>query len=157
MHVSRVVPHKQLSAGVVVVHPDGEHTRLLVLRAFDQWDFPKTAAPEGGDPFSSALRELEDATGIVDPFLNWGQDYCETVPHDDGRVSRYYLAQARGGDVTLRTPSGEGAEDYGYRWVTAEEAEDLLPPRLAIVLDWVLARLASDDLRGPEDGQAKGE
>ena len=90
----------------------------------------------------TALRELEDATGIVDPALHWGEDYRETVAFEDGRVSRYYLAQASDNEVTLRVPAGEAAEDHGYRWVTVEEAEDLLPPRLAIVLDWVVARLA---------------
>jgi bis(5'-nucleosidyl)-tetraphosphatase len=27
-------------------------------------------------------------------------------------------------------------EHHEYRWVSFDEAEDLLPPRLAIVLDW---------------------
>ena len=89
----------------------------------------------------------EDATGIADPALHWGEDYRETVAFDDGRVSRYYLAQASDNEVTLRVPAGEAAEDYGYRWVTVEEAEDLLPPRLAIVLDWVVARLAGGHLQ----------
>ena len=44
-------------------------------------------------------------------------------------------------------PSGEAAEDYAHRWVTVEEAEDLLPPRLAIVLDWAVARLAGGHLQ----------
>ena len=43
MRVSRVVPHKELSAGVVVMHDDGAIYRLLVLSSFDQWDFPKAA------------------------------------------------------------------------------------------------------------------
>jgi bis(5'-nucleosidyl)-tetraphosphatase len=28
-------------------------------------------------------------------------------------------------------------EHHEWRWVSFDEAEDLLPPRLAIVLDWV--------------------
>ena len=147
MRVSRVVPHKVLSAGVVVVHHDGVRYRLLVLRAFEQWDFPKVLVQGEADPLQAALRGLEDATGIVDPALHWGEDYRETVAYDDGRVSRYYLAQTLDPEVTLRVPPGEGAEDYGYRWVTAEEAEDILPPRLAIILDWVIARLAGGHQR----------
>jgi bis(5'-nucleosidyl)-tetraphosphatase len=142
MRLSRVIPHKELSAGVVVVHHDGKHYRLLALRSFDQWDFPKAPVAADADPLQTALHELEDATGITDPALHWGEDYRETVPFEDGRVSRYYLAQASDSEVTLRVPAGEAAEDYGYQWVTVEEAEDLLPPRLAIVLDWVVARLA---------------
>jgi hypothetical protein len=103
--------------------------------------------PADADPLQTALNELQDATGITDPALHWGEDYRETVPFEDGRVSRYYLAQASDNDVTLRVPAGEAAEDYGYQWVTVEEAEDLLPPRLAIVLDWVVARLAGGHLQ----------
>jgi bis(5'-nucleosidyl)-tetraphosphatase len=147
MRVSRVIPHKDLSAGVVAVHDDGAMYRLLVLSSFDQWDFPKAAVVADADPLQSALHELADATGIVDPALHWGEDYRETVPYEDGRVSRYYLAQASDSEVTLRVPAGEAAEDYGYRWVTVEEAEDLLPPRLGIVLEWVVARLAGGHLK----------
>jgi 8-oxo-dGTP pyrophosphatase MutT (NUDIX family) len=147
MRVSRVVPHKELSAGVVVVHHDGERYRLLAVRLFDQWDFPKGAVPADADALATAMHELADATGITDPALRWGEDYRETVAFDDGRVSRYYLAQAGDDEVALRVPSGEAAEDYGYRWVTVGEAEDLLPPRLAIVLDWAVARLAGGPLQ----------
>ncbi len=147
MRVSRVVPHKELSAGVVVVHHDGTSYRLLALHSFDHWDFPKAAVQGDADPMQTALHELEDATGLTDPALHWGEDYRETVPSEDGQVSRYYLAQAPDSDVALRVPAGEAAEDYGYRWVTVEEAEDLLPPRLAVVLDWVVARLASGHLQ----------
>jgi len=147
MRVSRVIPHKELSAGIVVVHHDGTYYRLLALHSFDQWDFPKTEVAGDADPMQTALRGLEDATGITDPALHWGEDYRETVPFEDGRVSRYYLAQASDNEVTLRVPAGDAAEDYGYRWVTVEEAEDLLPPRLAVVLDWVVARLAGGHLQ----------
>lgn len=147
MRVSRVIPHKELSAGVVVVHHDGTYYRLLVLRSFDEWDFPKAEVTGDGDPLQSAMHELENATGITNPALHWGEDYRETVPFDDSRVSRYYLAQASDNEVTLRVPAGEAAEDYGYRWVTVAEAEDLLPPRLAIVLDWVVARLSGGHLQ----------
>lgn len=142
MRVSRVIPHKELSAGIVLVHHDGSRFRLLALRTFDQWDFPKRHVADEADPLRSALQELEETTGILDPALPWGEEYRETVPYDDGRVSRYYLAQARDMDVTLRVPPGEGADDLGHRWVTVDEAEELLPPRLALVLDWVVARLA---------------
>ena len=147
MRVARPIPHKELAAGIVAVHHDGTSYRLLALRSFDRWDFPKADVPGDADAMQTALRKLEDATGIADPALHWGEDYRETVPFDDGRVSRYYLAQALDNEVTLRVPPGEAAQDYGYRWVSVEEAEDLLPPRLAIVLDWVVARLAGGHLQ----------
>jgi bis(5'-nucleosidyl)-tetraphosphatase len=125
-----------------VVRHDGERYRLLCLRSFDSWDFPKGAVAQGEEPLEQALAHSRDATGIAHPVLPWGEEYRETVPFDDGRVSRYYLAQTASADVVLRQPAGHGsAGDYEYRWVTVDEAEDILPPRLALVLDWVVRTL----------------
>jgi 8-oxo-dGTP pyrophosphatase MutT (NUDIX family) len=139
---------KTLSAGIVVVRHEDARYRLLCLRAFHSWDFPKAAVLGESDPLATAVAELQDATGIHDLDFHWGEDYRETVPYADGRVSRYYLAQTRSAEVALRQPSGaDSAEDHEYRWVTFGEAEDILPPRLALVLDWVIGRLAGGHTR----------
>jgi len=142
------LPPRTLSAGIAVVCRDDARYRLLCLRAFDSWDFPKTQVLGDSDPLATAVAELQDATGIHDLEFPWGEDYRETLPYADGRVSRYYLAQARSADVALRQPSGaDSAEDHEYRWVTFDEAEHILPPRLALVLDWVIGRLAGGRAR----------
>jgi 8-oxo-dGTP pyrophosphatase MutT (NUDIX family) len=136
--------HKVLSAGLVVVHNDGERYRLLTLRTFGGWDFPKALVADGADPLQVAVRETSEATGIDDLELNWGDESRETVAYDDGSVSRYYMAQSKSMEVELRVPAGAGSEeDYGFAWLTADEAEDVLPPRLAIVLDWAVRLLIS--------------
>jgi hypothetical protein len=91
-----------------------------------------------------ALDETRAATGLDDLELNWGSEaFRGTLAAEDGSVSRYYLAQSKTSDVALCVPAGEGQEDFEFRWVTFEEAEDILPPRLAIILDWVVGQLAS--------------
>jgi bis(5'-nucleosidyl)-tetraphosphatase len=135
---------KILSAGVVIVHHDGDRFRLLALRTFEHWDFPKALVADGDDPLQTALRAVENATGLTELEFNWGEEYRETVPFEDGNVSRYYIGQSTDNDVTLTVPPGEGSlEDYEYAWVTADEAEDILPPRLAIVLDWAVRTLVA--------------
>ncbi len=136
---------KTLTSGLCVVFFDDERYRLLALRTFDSWDFPKAPVSEGEDPLKVALDETRAATGLDDLELNWGSEaFRDTIASEDGSVSRYYLAQSKTSDIALRIPSGDGSEeDFEFRWVTPEEAEDVLPPRLAIILDWVVSRLAS--------------
>jgi bis(5'-nucleosidyl)-tetraphosphatase len=143
MRVSRVTPPKVLSAGMVVVHHDGERYRMLVIGIRGHWDFLLRPVEHGDDALEAAREEAHDHTGLLDLAFHWGEDYRETVPFPDGRVSRYYLAESATAAVTLVPPAGVDPDDIAYRWVTAEEAEEILPPRLAIVLDWVLAKLAS--------------
>lgn len=137
------LPPKELTAGLILVHDDGERFRLLCLRNFDTWDFPGGPVREDEDVVEAATEAVRIATGIENPAFHWGEEYRETVPFEDGRVSRYYLAESPTDEVQLDVPAGAGAEeDYAYRWVTVEEAEDVLPPRLAIILDWAVGKLA---------------
>jgi 8-oxo-dGTP pyrophosphatase MutT (NUDIX family) len=133
-----------LSAGIVVVNHDGDRYRFLVLRSFSAWDFPKALVEDGEDPFAVALRVTRETTGIEDLELNWGDEHRETVPDEDYSISRYYMAQSETMDVELRIPAGAGSEDdFELTWVTADEAEDVLPPRLGLVLDWAVRMLMS--------------
>src|SRR4051794_7284276 len=97
-----IVPvSKILSSGLVVLHHDGSRYRLLVLREFSTWDFPKALVEEGEDPLAVATRALRDSTGMEDLEFNWGDEHRETVPSEDGSVSRYYMAQSDSMDVEL--------------------------------------------------------
>jgi 8-oxo-dGTP pyrophosphatase MutT (NUDIX family) len=138
------LPPRVLAAGVVVVRDDGSRYRLLCLRAFDTWDFPVGEVHGDQSPLHAAVEHTRESTGLSDLAFHWGEEYRETVPYEDGRVSRYYLAETATEAIELQYPAGrDSAEDYGYRWVTVDEAEDVLPPRLALVLDWVVRSLAS--------------
>ena len=133
---------KILSAGIVVVHLDAERYRLLAVRAFNNWDFPKAPVADGEDPLQVATRVTRETTDLDELEFTWGDVFRETLAFEDGDVSRYYLAQSSTAEVTLRVPPGEGGqEDFEYRWVTVEAAEDILPPRLALILEWAVQQL----------------
>jgi 8-oxo-dGTP pyrophosphatase MutT (NUDIX family) len=52
----RLTPHPPaFSAGVVVVRRDGGGWRLLVLRAYRNWDFPKGMVEAGEAPARRAV------------------------------------------------------------------------------------------------------
>ncbi|MCC7547950.1 MAG: hypothetical protein IT532_09300 [Burkholderiales bacterium] len=138
------LPHKELSAGLIVVHHDGARLRMLCLRHFDTWDFPKAAVADESDALDTATAQTREATGLETLEFPWGEEYRDTIAFDDGRVSRYYLAESPDAHIELRVPAGaEAQEDNGFAWVTFDEAEDILPPRLALVLEWALRRVST--------------
>ena len=136
--LSKPLPQKMLSSGVVPVRFADGDWRLLVLRAYRNWDFPKGVVEPNEDPFDTARRETLEETGITDLDFVFGEDYKETVPYAGNKVARYYVAETRTAEITLPVSEELGRPEHDeWRWVTCDEAEDLLPPRLAQVLDWV--------------------
>ena len=129
---------KLLSAGVVPFRRTPGGWRLLVLRAYKNWDFPKGRIEAGEEPFDTAKRETEEETGLTDLAFPFGESYRETVPYAGGKVARYYLGVTHHETVVLPISHELGRpEHHEWRWVSAHEAEDLLPPRLAPILDWI--------------------
>lgn len=126
-----------LSAGVVVLRRFPEGWRCLVLRAYRNWDFPKGMVEDDESPRDAAVREVWEETSLEDLRFHWGEEYRETLPYAGQKVSRYYLAESPRGEVKLRTSDELGRPEHDeFRWVSFDSAEDVLPPRLAIVLDW---------------------
>jgi 8-oxo-dGTP pyrophosphatase MutT (NUDIX family) len=126
------------AAGVAIVRRDDGRIRLLLLRAYGYWDFPKGELEPGEDPFAAARREVREETGLTDLAFPWGQVSVETPPYGQGKVARYYVAESPTGEVTLPiSPELGRPEHHEHRWVTFDEAEPLLNERLRAVLDWV--------------------
>ena len=114
-----------------------EGWRCLVLRAYRNWDFPKGLVEDDESPRDAAVREAWEETSLQDLRFRWGDEYRETLPYAGQKVSRYYLAESPGGEVKLRISEELGRPEHDeFRWVSFDAAEDVLPPRLAIVLEW---------------------
>ena len=125
------------SAGAVVFRRTDRGVRLLVLRAYKNWDFPKGLVENAEDMLSAAKREVKEETGLTDVDYPFGDEYKETLPYSNNKVARYYLAETEQHAIELPVNTALGRpEHHEYRWVTFDEAEDLLPPRLAGVLEW---------------------
>ena len=125
------------SAGVVIAKRRGGDWQLLVLRAFSNWDFPKGLVEPGEDELDAAKREAAEETGISDLDFKFGESYKETIPYAHGKIARYYLAVTETEHITLPISHELGRPEHDeWRWISFEQAEDLLPPRLAAVLYW---------------------
>ena len=136
----------QLAVGAVVARRIGDEWLLLVLRAYRNWDFPKGMVEAGEEPFETAKREVVEETGLNDLEFPLGEEHCDTLPYAGRKIARYYLAETAEETIRLPISAELGRPEHDeWRWVSFDEAEDLLPPRLANVLDWVRRTLPSAD------------
>jgi 8-oxo-dGTP pyrophosphatase MutT (NUDIX family) len=135
-------PHR--AAGAVVFRRSDRGVRLLVLRAYKNWDFPKGLIEPGEDALAAARREVLEETGLADLAYPFGDEFKETLPYAGNKVARYYLAETDAEKIELPvSPELGRPEHHEYRWISFDEAEDLLPPRLAVVLEWAKKTITS--------------
>ena len=125
------------AAGAVIFRRSDRGIRLLVLRAYKNWDFPKGLIEPGEDALAAARREVLEETGLADLAYPFGDEFRETLPYSGNKVARYYLAETDAEKIELPvSPELGRPEHHEYRWISFDEAEDLLPPRLGVVLEW---------------------
>jgi 8-oxo-dGTP pyrophosphatase MutT (NUDIX family) len=131
------------AAGAVVFRRSDRGIRLLLLRAYKNWDFPKGLVEPGEVELEAAKREVREETGLPELDYPFGEEFKETLPYAGNKVARYYLAETDAEKIGLPVSPERGRpEHHEYRWVSFDEAEGLLPPRLAIVLDWAKKTIA---------------
>jgi 8-oxo-dGTP pyrophosphatase MutT (NUDIX family) len=132
------------AAGAVVFRRSDRGIRLLVLRAYKNWDFPKGLIEPGEDALAAARREVHEETGLAELAFPFGDEFKETLPYSGNKVARYYLAETDAEKIELPvSPELGRPEHHEYRWISFDEAEDLLPPRLAVVLEWAKKTVTS--------------
>jgi bis(5'-nucleosidyl)-tetraphosphatase len=86
---------------------------------------------------------VKEETGLTEVEYPFGDDYKETIPYGSNKIARYYLAETEEHAIELPVSTALGRpEHHEFRWVSFEEAEELLPPRLTVVLEWARNRLA---------------
>ena len=134
-----------LSAGVVVVRLAADGWRVLMLRVYNYWDFPKGLVEAGEEPLTTAKREVLEETSIEDLEFRWGVEFIETEPYSRNKVARYYLATSPADMVKLPVSAELGRpEHHEYRWLKFGDAQKLVVPRLVPVLAWAADRVRDD-------------
>lgn len=136
--------HRVLSCGAVVLRETQAGWRLLLLRAFTHWDFPKGLMEAGEEPLQAALREVREETSLDDLAFPWGEDFLETGPYSRGKTARYYLAVTKRSDVAiLPNPETGRPEHSEFRWCSFTEARRITAPRVRDVLAWAEQRIGA--------------
>jgi 8-oxo-dGTP pyrophosphatase MutT (NUDIX family) len=135
--MDRISPAPKRAAGAVVFRRGEAGVRLLVLRAYRNWDFPKGLIEPGESELDAARRETAEETGLTDLDFPFGDAHKDTLAYAGGKVARYFLAETAAERIELPvSPELGRPEHHEWRWVSYDEAEELLPPRLGIVLEW---------------------
>lgn len=128
-----------MSAGAVPIRMKDGKWEYLLLRSFRYWDFPKGMVEKDEDPWMAAVREVAEETGLSEFTQPFGKEFIETLPYGKGKVARYYIIQI-GEDKIIEfipNPITGVIEHHEHRWVTFEQAQKLLVPRVLEVLNWV--------------------
>ena len=132
-----------LSAGVVVVRRADEGWRVLLLRVYNYWDFPKGRVEPGEDALTTARRETREETTISDLDFAWGTEHIDTAPYGrEKKVARYYVARTATTSVSLPVNPVLGKpEHHEWQWCDWETATQRVPERLLPVLGWAQDRV----------------
>lgn len=117
---------EQAAYGIVVVIKEDEYKFLILMqdKEFINWSFPKGGVEEGETPMETAMRELEEETGITSieildcPMIDEVYHY-ESDGKNVSRVNKYFVGIVKSKDVKIQ----EG-EIYEYKWATYEEAKN---------------------------------
>jgi 8-oxo-dGTP pyrophosphatase MutT (NUDIX family) len=127
-----------LSAGVVVVRRVDDRWRVLLLRVYNYWDFPKGRVEAGEDAIDAARRETREETTLDDLEFAWGEKSVDTAPYGrEKKVARYFVARTASESISLPVNAELGKpEHHEWRWCDFESAEQLVPERLWPVLRW---------------------
>ncbi|MDP6437012.1 MAG: NUDIX domain-containing protein [Gammaproteobacteria bacterium] len=128
---------EKLSCGIVIVRKTAEGPLLLMLRAFNHWDFPKGMLKEGETPRQAALREVAEESTITEIEFAWGDASLDTGPYGRSKTARYFIGVTSQEAVTLPVnPEIGRPEHHEWRWLSLNEARSLVTPRVELVLDW---------------------
>lgn len=136
---------KAQSAGVVIVRFEDGSPKVLLMRAYSYWDFPKGGVEKDENKLMAAIREVREESGIVELNFKWGKSYYETEPYGKNRkVVSYFLAETPQSQIIMGiNPESGKPEHEEYRWLNFEEAKALAGERINKVLDWAQDRITN--------------
>ena len=128
---------ENLSCGVGVVRQAEAGWVTLLLRAYQNWDFPKGIRETGETAMEAAIREVGEEAGIHDLDFHWGDRFIDTGPYNHGKVARYHLAETTQTTVVMGISPETGVPEHQeYQWMDFDTAHDKTAPRVRTVMQW---------------------
>ena len=134
---------KEQSSGVIIVRKDADKPKVLLMRAYNFWDFPKGGIEGNETKLDAAIREVKEESGITDLQFNWGKIYYETEAFGKNKkIVFYFIAETNEQDVQMGISPLLGRPEHDeYRWVTFDEARCMVVDRIKKALFWAQDRI----------------
>ena len=134
---------KEQSSGVIIVRRCDGVPKVLLMRAYNFWDFPKGGIEKDENKLEAAIREVKEEAGITELNFNWGKIYYETECFGKNKkVVFYFIAETNQEKVEMGiSPILGRPEHEEYRWVTFDEAKEMVVERIQKALYWAQNRI----------------
>jgi putative (di)nucleoside polyphosphate hydrolase len=128
--------------GVMLLNRDGKvFVGARIDNSDEAWQMPQGGIDEGEDPWTTALREVEEETGIPPHLVERVASCPERLKYElpeelrsrlwggkwIGQDQDWYLARFLGtdADIDIATPNPEFRE---WRWIAPEQLPELIVP-----------------------------
>ena len=134
---------KAQSAGIVIIRHERDLHKVLFMRSYSYWDFPKGGVEENENKFEAAIREVQEEAGITKLEFKWGRTYHETESYGKtNKTVSYFIAETTQSEIVMGiNPVMGKAEHEEYQWLTFDEARYLSVDRITKVLNWAENRI----------------
>jgi len=121
---------KNRRAGVIVVKNIGSKYFMLGLRVYGSYDLPKGGAEPLETDLVAAIRETEEETGITELDFRWG------LQTTSAKNVTLFIAETQQEPVIRPNPDTGEYEHHAAKWLTFNQAENILHPYLRPAVSW---------------------
>ena len=133
------------SAGVIVIDKTPTGPKVLCVRAYANWDFPKGTLDKNESHQKAAIRELEEETTLTLADVSLSGVKAPSITYGSGKKKKQatYFLSTRISDKSPFLPINPELgkpENDEYRWVRLSELLELMPKRLVPVVQFVCAQ-----------------
>lgn len=131
------------SAGIVIIRYENEKPLILLMRAYQYWDFPKGGVEVNENKLTAAIREVKEEAGIEELTFKWGKSFYQTEPYGKNhKIVSYFIAETDEKEIVMGINQELGRPEHEeFRWVTFDEAKELAGERIKKVLKWAEERM----------------
>ncbi len=117
---------REVSAGGIVFRRHGDTWQVLMVKnRRGSWTFPKGRVEEGETLEETALREVEEETGVKAEIIKYVGEVSYLYRKDEGvevdKTVHFFIMRYLEGE-----PKPDGIENIGVRWVDLHRVKDYM-------------------------------